>query len=67
MSTAILGFLRGAGYSVLGGALYGLSNFLLSQPILAGGIAIVLTGFIASIEHKYNIPTPAAPSNTTTQ
>lgn len=58
MSTAILGFLRGAGYSALGGALFGLSNFLLAQPFLAGGIAIALTGFIAMLEHKFNIPTP---------
>ncbi len=58
MSTAVIGFLRGAGYATLGGALFGLSQFLLANPLLAGGIAILLTGFIAQIEHKYNIPTP---------
>lgn len=59
MTPAILGFLRGLVYSATGGALFGISNFLLAQPYLAGGIALLLTGFIASIEHKYNIPTPA--------
>jgi hypothetical protein len=60
MSTSIIGFLRGAGYAAAGGALFGLSNFLLAQPILSGGIAVVLTGLIAAFEHKYSIPTPTA-------
>lgn len=62
MSATVLGFIRGVGYSALGGALFGISNFLLAQPYLAGGIALVITGYIASLEHKYNIPTPSSSS-----
>lgn len=60
MSPAIIGFLRGIGYSATGGAIAGVIYFLSTQPLWAivGGIGI--TGIVAAWEHKHNIPTFAA-------
>ena len=66
MTPGIIGFLRGAGYSVLGGALFGLTNFVIAQPLLSGTVAVIITGFIAAFEHKYNIPVPTNNTPTTT-
>ena len=62
MSASVLGFLRGVLYPVIGGALYGLCQYLLNNPYLSLPVALVVTGVIGQIEHKYNIPTYQPPA-----
>lgn len=57
MSPAFIGFLRGAIYPVIGGALFGLCQYLAQNPYVSGAVAILVTGLIGQIEHKLNIPT----------
>jgi thiamine transporter ThiT len=66
LSPSFLGFLRGVAYPLIGGAIYGLCQYLLHSPYLSVPVALVLTGWIAQIEHKYNIPVYPSSSATPT-
>ena len=57
MSASLLGFLRGLIYPIIGGALFGLCQYLVSNPYISAPVALLVTGLIAQIEHKLNIPT----------
>lgn len=66
MSNQVLGFFRGLLYPLIGAILYVLSQAISTSPLIAGPIALLLTGFIGYIEHKYNLPTPTGASSTGT-
>lgn len=57
MSPSVLGFLRGAIYPVIGGALFGLCQYIAQNPYISSAVAILVTGLIGQLEHKLHIPT----------
>jgi hypothetical protein len=65
MSNQVLGFFRGLLYPVIGAILYVLAQTISTSPVIAAPVALLLTGFIGYIEHKYNIPTPVAATPST--
>jgi hypothetical protein len=60
MSQSAIGFLRGIGYVVVFAVLDYVSTHLVGSGLVSNGVAGLITGAIASLEHFLN--DPAAPA-----
>jgi hypothetical protein len=56
MSQSLIGFLRGIAYVVIFAVLDYISTHLAGSGLVSGGVATLVTGLIASLEHFLNDP-----------